>query len=473
MARPFYARGCGCAPAGLLALLKRARRDQSKVQPTKVGAYVARKSKPLTRKVARTLTAQGSAIAAKASKLYATRLAKDERPQRDTIAAILSELGIDDMGEEIAGQLAGAMLAAFRRAAVQGAEDVGFDTGGITDQVDDAAVAYADDRGGELITDLAGTTDDDMRALLGRAVAEGMSPDDLSDAIEESGSFSESRADMIARTELAFAHVQGNIAGWKLSGQVSGKRAILGDNHDIEDECDEAADMGVVDLDDDFGDLGDPPFHPYCVCDVEAVLSDDSDDDSSSSDDSDAGGDSDDDTEKVDLAQLLGKGIDQAAHSAATSDLNLLRKPTEAQAKAGNYKKGRARIAGLPLTIENPAGSKRRPEWPPLSAHYGYVRGTEGADGDHVDVFVRPSTADDWDGTVFVIDQTNADGTFDEHKCMLGFDDETQAVRAYSANYPDGWKVGPVTAMTCEAFREWLASGVTDRPVSETEAADA
>ena len=169
------------------------------------------------------------------------------------------------------------------------------------------------------------------------------------------------------------------------------------------------------------------------------------------------------------LAALLHKNVDRAAHSAATSDLNLLRKPTEAQAKAGNYKKGHARVAGLPITIENPAGSRRRPDWPALTAHYGYVRGTEGADGDQVDVFVRPGTPEDWDGDVFVIDQTDADGTFDEHKAMAGYDDEDQAVRAYSGNYPDGWKVGPVTTLSADDFRSWLNAGDTAKPMASSD----
>lgn len=168
----------------------------------------------------------------------------------------------------------------------------------------------------------------------------------------------------------------------------------------------------------------------------------------------------------ADLLALLRKNVDAAAHSAATSDLNLLRKPTEAQAKAGNYRKGHTKVGGLDITIENPAGSRRKPEWPALSAHYGYVRGTEGADGDHVDVFVQPSTSEDWDGAVFVIDQVDADGAFDEHKCMIGYDSEREAVRAYAANYPSGFKVGKVTALTMAEFRDWLASGDTAEPLA-------
>lgn len=170
----------------------------------------------------------------------------------------------------------------------------------------------------------------------------------------------------------------------------------------------------------------------------------------------------------VQLAALLKvKMVDAAAHDAATSDLNLLRKPTAAQAEAGNYRKGHTRIGGLSIAIENPAGSRRRPEWPPMAAHYGYVKRTEGADGDAVDVFVQPGTPNDWDGTVFVIDQTDGDGGFDEHKCMVGYDDQASAVRAYAAHFPDGWEIGPVTALSLAEFKTWLKDGDTMVPVAE------
>ncbi len=172
------------------------------------------------------------------------------------------------------------------------------------------------------------------------------------------------------------------------------------------------------------------------------------------------------------LALLKARPVDEAAHDAATSDLNALRKPTEAQARAGNYRKGHTRIAGLAIAIENPAGSKRRPEWPTLVAHYGYVKRTEGADGDAVDVFIQPSTPEDWDGEVFVIDQPNAAGGFDEHKCMLGYASRQEAVDAYLAHYPSGWRLGPVTAVSVTDFKAWLRDADTTKPMADIAKAD-
>ncbi len=136
--------------------------------------------------------------------------------------------------------------------------------------------------------------------------------------------------------------------------------------------------------------------------------------------------------------------------------------PSEAQAEAGNYKKGKVRLHGLEISIENAKGSKRRPEWPPLSAHYGYINRTEGRDGDHVDCYIGPRPESE---IVFVIDQLTEGGRFDEHKCVLGVDTEDQAKRLYLANYPDDWKCGPITALTVSQFKDWLESGDTKKPI--------
>lgn len=159
--------------------------------------------------------------------------------------------------------------------------------------------------------------------------------------------------------------------------------------------------------------------------------------------------------------------VDAAAHDSATSDLNLLRKPTAAQSEAGNYRKGHTRIGGLSIAIENPAGSRRRPEWPPMQAHYGYVKRTEGADGDAVDVFVQPSTPNDWAGDVYVVDQTDGEGGFDEHKCMLGYDDQASAIAAYLSHFPAGWEMGAVTALPMADFKAWLRDGDTCAPLAK------
>ena len=139
--------------------------------------------------------------------------------------------------------------------------------------------------------------------------------------------------------------------------------------------------------------------------------------------------------------------------------------PTEGQKQAGNYKKGHVKVDGYDVSIENPAGSKRsgvdgdgKPWEVTMNNDYGYIRGTEGVDGDHIDVFLS-GNMEGWNGTVYVIDQVNPDGTFDEHKVMYGFNSEKDARDAYLSNYSEGWKgLGNITAVSREEFKQWVNS---------------
>ncbi len=160
--------------------------------------------------------------------------------------------------------------------------------------------------------------------------------------------------------------------------------------------------------------------------------------------------------------------IDVAAKEAATSPANDLPQPTEAQKDAGNYRKGHVRLNGLDISIENPAGSRRRPEWPPLQNHYGYFKGSVGADKDHVDVFMT-DRASDPDLPVFVVDQVNPDGSFDEHKVVLGAADEADARATYLGNYEKGWTgLGAITPMTQDEFKAWVRDPtLTKKPAAK------
>lgn len=138
--------------------------------------------------------------------------------------------------------------------------------------------------------------------------------------------------------------------------------------------------------------------------------------------------------------------------------------PTEAQKEAGNYKKGHVTVDGLDVTIEQPKGSVRRgkdadgKEWESeMHNTYGYIKGTEGVDGDHIDIFLSDNPAS---GHVFVVDQVNPKtGEFDEHKVMYGFDSAEEAKQAYLSNYEKGWKgLGDITEVTKEKFKKWVDS---------------
>lgn len=139
--------------------------------------------------------------------------------------------------------------------------------------------------------------------------------------------------------------------------------------------------------------------------------------------------------------------------------------PTESQIEVGNYAKGHVRVHGLDISIESQKGSLRSgvgadgKPWARNMRHdYGYIKGTEGADGDHVDVFLGPHLDSE---LVFVVDQVSASGRFDEHKVVLGAQSEDEARDVYSSNYPAGWRIGPIATLTVEQFKKWLADGDT------------
>ena len=150
----------------------------------------------------------------------------------------------------------------------------------------------------------------------------------------------------------------------------------------------------------------------------------------------------------------------------ASADVNT--EPTEAQKEAGNYKKGHVQVGTFDITIEQPQGSVRKgtdadgKQWESkMHNTYGYFRGTEGVDGDHIDVFIS-NDIDGWNGRkVYVVDQYNPDGTFDEHKVMLGFNDMDEAKSDYLDNYEKGWEDGRrivVSATNLEDFEKWIDS---------------
>lgn len=142
--------------------------------------------------------------------------------------------------------------------------------------------------------------------------------------------------------------------------------------------------------------------------------------------------------------------------------------PTEAQKKAGNYKKGHLTFGGYDFTVETPKGVTRsgkdeqgKPWSVTMHDTYGYILGKIGVDGDHIDMFINDAAdLDTFDGNVYVVDQINPEtGEFDEHKVMYGYPDEAAATKAYLSNYSKGWKgLGKVTSVPKATFDKWLES---------------
>ena len=117
---------------------------------------------------------------------------------------------------------------------------------------------------------------------------------------------------------------------------------------------------------------------------------------------------------------------------------------------------------GLVIGVENPKGTVRRgKDWEvTMPHHYGYIKGFRGEDGDHMDCFFGDNP--DYE-KVYVIYQVDENGKFDEHKCMLGFDSKSAAVKGYNDAFSDGWDgLGHVKEMTVDQFKKWLNGFVMD-----------
>jgi N12 class adenine-specific DNA methylase len=158
-----------------------------------------------------------------------------------------------------------------------------------------------------------------------------------------------------------------------------------------------------------------------------------------------------------------GKRFGDIAEIAQYIDGGMQAEPTEAQKAAGNYKMEHRRVDGYNISIENAKGSVRRgtgadgkPWETTMQNDYGYIRGTEGVDGDHIDVFLSDTPEE---GDVFVVDQVNDDDSFDEHKVMYGFPTEQAARDAYLSNYEPGWTgLGAITHVSKDEFKKWIQS---------------
>ena len=120
---------------------------------------------------------------------------------------------------------------------------------------------------------------------------------------------------------------------------------------------------------------------------------------------------------------------------------------------------GRTTFAGLKISIENRKGSIRRGvdsdghKWAiKMKYDYGYIRETEGVDGDHVDCYLGDNENA---RNVYIIHQKiPGTDTYDEDKCMLGFNTLEEAKRAYFSQYDKSGFFGGVDTVPIEVFKE-------------------
>lgn len=131
------------------------------------------------------------------------------------------------------------------------------------------------------------------------------------------------------------------------------------------------------------------------------------------------------------------------------------------------------RVVGLEIAIEHPRGSVRR--WSGgetvMRWDYGYIAGTEGADGDEVDVYVGPIADPLLVYAVAQRSKASRFSSFDEWKIMLGWDGADAARAAYVAQYDDPRFLGELHAFTVEDFKARLAAGYFRKPAPRRESA--
>lgn len=165
------------------------------------------------------------------------------------------------------------------------------------------------------------------------------------------------------------------------------------------------------------------------------------------------------------INKILNKIEDCFNYTGKFKDMDVEINPTQRQKETGIYKKGKVEFKGLNIKVENPKGSIRwgfdgtGKKWiNKMKNHYGYITGTEGSDLDPVDVFLGDKLNA---SRAFVINQINEDGTFDEHKIMLGFDNIEDAKKAYLSNYKNGWenRIHSIVQTNTKKLREWLKNG--------------
>ena len=257
--------------AGLLGLAKARRRK------TKVEVMLGRKERPVASRIHAALLGVRARVLATLVAAYERHLASTEKAggvYDRIIEEILDQIDARGVAVAVVDSLGDELRAVFRQAGLTGVAEVGFDaSAAIVSQVDVSATAYAAARGAELVTAISDSTRNELRTLVSEAVEEGWSVDTFSDAIVDSTSFSDARATMIARTELAFAHVQGNLDGWRVSDEVESKVWLASAGACPICQALDGTEVGLGEMFDYDGEAIDgPPGHPNCRCDVLPVL---------------------------------------------------------------------------------------------------------------------------------------------------------------------------------------------------------
>ena len=264
-------------PATKLAKLRSGELKKKALKPIKRDRPVVLKLEAKVRKtVIKFLKAQVQPIAKMLHGVLPESAEKLEKMSREEAQALLDELGLD--WHELGDDLESVLAAIAQDGAAQALAQIGVSSASIVDQVNEKAVAWAEEHAATLVKGLEETTLKSLRGDLAASIELGMSVDEIAAVLEKDYAFSEARAELIATTERAFADVEGNMTAYRESGVVSGKEWVLGSEHDdaLECDCSDNAEAGVIPLDETFPGGDDaPPNHPGCVCDVLPVVAED------------------------------------------------------------------------------------------------------------------------------------------------------------------------------------------------------
>jgi len=135
-----------------------------------------------------------------------------------------------------------------------------------------------------------------------------------------------------------------------------------------------------------------------------------------------------------------------------------------AASSGGSKLRGHAVVSGIPIAIEKRIGDIRSGvgadgvKWKTrLSMPYGYIKGSEGADGEDIDCYVGPHKDAP---NAYVVHQRKSDGTgYDEDKVLLGLRSKEEATKGYLAHYNSDKFLGPVKEVPVERLKEMLSTG--------------
>lgn len=110
-------------------------------------------------------------------------------------------------------------------------------------------------------------------------------------------------------------------------------------------------------------------------------------------------------------------------------------------------------VQGIPIMLEWLKGQTRKYKSgyaKLMKADYGYIPKTMDSDGEQLDVYVGPKKDSE---LVFIINQLKDDGSHDERKVMIGYQDEEAAKKSYLDHMPKN-RLGSISRSTIAIFKK-------------------